>query len=387
MSFRPFLAFIAFPMVLLGLLGCVDRPSGTGEAALYVYDNASGQVLVWDDTQILHDQPSNPPEPDRTIRSGTLKSCGPLWGGLAVDAATDCLYLAGAKGGSVTRLSKASTQKGTALPVSAFATFHLGTDHDRFRGGSLFGPASVNAKTGILYVTETSGDRRQCRVWVIPSADRVPDDETVSVETAIARVGGDQGFPSVVGGQGTSFFGFFPHGKTVYNLLGLNGQDGPRLRFGSEPKQGFGITSGVIAGPSTLLLDPAVAPTYGCLAFDALHNQLYVSRQASSSTLPAVVVFGAGQWQTSFDQTPLRHLDDKAHSLSRLRFLVHGGQKDWLAGADWLPPELPPASGGMGGEGTHLLHLWKHPKDGGASITVNLKPGVEVGGLALAGRS
>ena len=379
---RSFILLVGVFLALLGTLGCVEGPPGHG-TRLYVYDNATGEVLAWDNVEVLREHAAHPPAPDRTLRSGTLQGCGPQWGGLAVDASLDCLYLVPATGGTVTRLDQASTRNGSGVPEEAFATFHLGEDGDRYSGGSWFGPASLNPRTGVLYVAETSHDRRHGRIWAISGAAGLRDDATVPRDKAIRWAGSDRGFPGVAGGEGSSFFSFFPHGNTIHH--GGHPHDGPRLRMGSL-EGGFGKASGaVIAGSATRLADPALAPVFGSLAFDGTRNELYVGRHAAAAELPAVVVFRAGPWLGGPDQAPVRTLPDTAASLPNLRFLTHAVREDWLAGADWVPPAQPPSAGGKGGAGTPKVHLWAKPSEGGPSVPIDLKPHLQIGGLALSG--
>ena len=387
-SYCPPLACLA--LTLLGALGCVDLPpsGGTDNTSIYVYDNVRGEVLAWDNVDALFaPSTTRAPEPDRKISSGTVRNCAPLWGGLAADATTDCLYLVPATRGTVTRLKQARGLNGHDIKASQIDTFRLGTDNDRFKGGSFFGPASVNPATGVLYITESSKDRNLHRTWQIPAAATVADDSRIPVSTAIAQTGSDKGFSSVVGGKGAAFYGYFPYGDTVTDVHKNNPQDGPRIRSGTVPADGFPKRSGVIAGHPTLNPDASSIPAYGCLGFDSSHNVLYVSRQASKAADKAILVFGAGQFNGGFNQAPERTLDDSASSLRNLRFIFHANSKDWLAGMDWLPPfQAPPVAPGKkaASKGNHMLHLWKSPSTGGTATPVNLDPDIQVGGIAFA---
>ena len=379
--------FRILPLTFLGAIGCVDPPpgKGAGDTSVYVYDNASGDVLAWNQVDALCDTGGQAPE-DRRLQSGTLRNCRPLWGGLTLDASTDCLYLVPAIGGTVTRMRRAriQNQDGSGIQAKDLDTFQLGTPGDRFGGGSLFGPASVNPRTGVLYVTETSRDRSQSRIWQIPAAATTTDESRIPAATAIAQVASDKGFSGAVGGRGSLFYGYFPSGNTVYSSAKRDGQDGPRIRSGSQAATGFSKTSGVIAGHPALQAELPGTPTYGCLAFDSIHNLLYVSRQAPQSDARAVLVFSAGQFSPGFRQEPERSLEDTTGTLPNLRFIVHAETRDWLAGLDWLPPTLPPRSGEeQGGVGNHQFHLWKSPNGGGASALVTLPSAVQIGGIAF----
>jgi hypothetical protein len=364
-SFPFLLLFVA--AALLGMVGCVDKP-GAGDTSgtrVYVYDNTSGTVKVWDDALTLYTSTTTP-SPTRTLSGGSISNRAPLaWGGLAVDTSANRLYLVSATG-VVTRIERVSTQNGAITQASDISTFNLGDPGtDRFSSGSVFGQAAMNPGTGTLYVFESSADRISTRVWVVPAAGTVTG--TVPKTNAIGGTGNDKGFGGVASGQGAQFYSFFAGGDTIYDYLNQNPQDGPRIRTGSS-----GFTN-VIVGATTLLSDTST--TYGSLAFDSGNSVLYVSREASSASLPAVLVFSNAQLTGSIlNPAPARSLGDTADQLPLLRFITHAGTKDWLAGGNVVT-----------GAGTNNLFLWKAPSAGGVATRITLDSGVQVGGIALDG--
>ena len=370
--------------VLLAATGCVDAPSGgTAGTSIYVYDNASSAVMVWKDVDKLYASPAAPPLPDYTLTAGQITNRSPLaWGGLAVDATHNCLYMVAASGGAVTCITQLSNQTGAISQASDLTTFNLGQSTDDYANGS-FGQAYVDPAKNVLYVCETQPLRAATRVWVVNGASGTLG-LTVPVSSIIPAISNDQGYSGVAAGQNGLVYGYFPNGDTLYSSLFNNVPlDGGRIRQGTA--SGFFsnqiISTNLLVGPLTGLSDAST--TYGTLAYDSVNNLLYCSRQASSAAttsgtvLPAVEVFTPGQFTSSnFNVAPATSpvLSDTASTLPNLRFIVHAGIKDWMAGADALS-----------GSPTNLLHLWKAPSSGGASVTVTLPAGVEVGGIALDG--
>ena len=367
-------------VAFLGTVGCVAVPAGGGTSgtSVYVYDNGSGNVLKWNDANVLYGAPSAMTTPDVTISSGSIQIRNPLaWGGLAVDATANCMYIVSATGG-VTRINSLSTQTGPITDSSYLTTFTLGTAGvDPYPNGS-FGEACVNPNTNTLYVTETGSGRSTCRIWVVPGASSYAQ-ATVPVSSVIASVADDMGFAGVAAGSGSLIYGYFPYGDSIYpGITQSNPQNGGRIRAGSPSFDPLSQTK-VLVGTNTELSDSTT--TFGSLAYDSINNLLYVSRNADSGAqtpLPAVLVFGTGQFTSGFNQAPNAVLTDTVAlapaGLSNLRFITHAGIKDWLAGADML-----------GTAGTNNLYLWKSPSVGGASTLVTLPAGIQVAGIALDG--
>ena len=381
------LAFLALAAALLGATGCVQAPTGgTSGTSIYVYDNASESVLVWNDVNTLYAAPTAPPAADVTLTAGNISNMAPVgWGGLAADPTTNCLYIVAATGGAVTRISQLSTQTGAVTNSYDIATFTLSDTNTAF-SNSTFGQACVDSTANTLYVTETGASRTTSRVWVIPSASTVLSGSSLSDSGAtIGVISNDYGYSGVAVGQNHLVYGYFPNGDTLYsNILQNVPLDGGRIRQGTSAGWYSAlITTDVLVGPLTELSDPDISTTYGTLGYDTVNNILYCARQADAAppsgttVLPAVVAFTPGQFTASnFNVAPASSptLSDTATSLPDLRFITHAGIKDWLAGGDMVSSA-----------GTNVLHLWKAPSGGGSSVTVTLAAGVAVGGIALDG--
>ena len=375
---RTTLSCLGLAAVLLTALGCVQGATGgTAGTSIYVYDNASGNVLVWNDVNTLYDTPTAPPAVDATLTAGNISNMKPLaWGGMAVDPSHDALYLVAAAGGAVTCITQLSTQTGAVTVANDITTFNLGQSTDVYSGGS-FGQAFVNPQTNTLYVTETNSDRTASRIWVVPSASATGG-ATVPVSSTIPVISNDMGFSGVAVSKGGTVYGYFPNGNTIYsNLLQNTPLDGGRIRAGSGSFSTLPV-SNVVVGDLTDLSDSTT--TFGTLAFDTVNNLLYCARQASSTAttpLPAVVQFNPGQFTSSnFNVAPNATLGDTAATLPNLRFITHAGLKDWLAGADMVSSA-----------GSNSLYLWKAPSTGGSATTVTLTTGIAIGGIALDGNN
>ena len=380
------LAAAVLALVMLGAQGCVDKPTSgaTSGTALYIYDNASHSVKAWNDVNALWTavNPVAPatatavPAPDREITGDSISSMAPLaWGGIAVNSYSNTMYLVSAKGGKVTRIQRANSQNGWLSQISDITTFTLGANGELYSGGS-FGQASVNTGTGALYVTETNSDLTLARIWLIPNASTIADQGVVTPVASYSVLNpntSDSGVAGVAAGQRTAVYGFFSGGSAVTpgGTSGGSNQTGPRIRSGPGYFANF-----VVVGANTSLLDPSSTTTYGSLGYDSLDGELYVSRQSSSTTLPAVLVFSNAQISGLIvNPAPSRALGEKASDLPLLRIIAHPGTKDWLAGANTDSTLL---------KGTNTLLLWKNPSQGGLSSALLLDPGVQIGGMALA---
>jgi hypothetical protein len=356
-------------LTLLPTLACVDKPApgGTADTRLYLYDNASKTVKVWDDVNALYTA-TEAPDPSRDIRGERLAKVGTLgWGGMAMDGAGDRLYLVSAAG-VVTRLEKVSSLNGKIKDATSVATFTLGDGaKDAFSGGSVFGQAAVNGDSDMLYVTETSKNRQATRLWKVPHASTAQGH--IPLDKAIKGPAGDRGSLGVAAGKDGMVYAYFAGGEPMEGAHNGEEHAGARLRFGQ------GQFEHTVLGDRTLLRDKTT--TYGTLAYDPGREELYVARQASRGSHPAVVVFKADQLDgRTLDPAPSRSLGDASTHLKHLRFITHGGAKDWLAGADLEK-----------GKGTHFLHLWKAPHEGGSATTITLDSDLQVGGLAFDGQN
>ena len=384
------LAFLALAAALLGATGCVQAPTGgTSGTSIYVYDNASESVLVWNDVNTLYAAPTAPPAADVTLTAGNISNMAPVgWGGLAADPTTNCLYIVAATGGAVTRISQLSTQTGAVTNSYDIATFTLSDTNTAF-SNSTFGQACVDSTANTLYVTETGASRTTSRVWVIPSASSLLSGSTVTdTGSTIPVINNDYGYSGVAVGQSHLVYGYFPNGNTLYsNILQNTPLDGGRIRQGTTSGwYSQYLTTDVLVGPLTELSDATTL--YGTLGYDTVNNILYCARggnatPASGTTvLPAVVAFTPGQFTTSnFNVAPTSTptFSDTVATLPNLRFITHAGLKDWMAGADTT------SSTGGSASATNLIHLWQSPSAGGASVEVTLPSGVAVAAIALDG--
>jgi len=378
------LASLALAAALLGATGCVDAPSGgTSGTSIYVYDNASASVMHWKDVSTLYAAPAAPPAATATLTAGNISNMAPVgWGGLAVDPTTNCLYIVAASGGAVTRISQLTTQTGAVTNSYDIATFTLTTTNTTF-SNSTFGQACVDSTANTLYVTETGTNRTASRVWAVPNASTVLAGTSVADSGAsLPVISNDYGYSGVAVGANHLVYGYFPNGNTLYsNILEDVPLNGGRIRQGSTSGWYSSlVATDVLAGALTELSDTTT--TFGTLGYDTVNNILYCARQANASpasgttVLPAVVAFTPGQFTTSnFNVVPAGPaLTDTAATLPDLRFISHAGLKDWLAGGDMVSSSA-----------TNVVHLWKSPSAGGASVAVTLPAGVEVAGIALDG--
>jgi hypothetical protein len=367
-------------------MGCVDAPKtgDTSNTSLYVFDIASQTVKVWSDVNTVYAAPTAPPVPDRVVTSGSISNMGLLaWGGMALDYSGNRLYLL-SEDGKVVRIERIRSQNGSLTLSTDITTFYLGDNSnssDRLSGGSTFGQIAISASQGTLYATETATTGGATRIWVVANAGSVPSGTKYPMAGNTLRsidsndlAGTGAG---VAAGASGTVFGFFTGGSTVYDGLGQNGVDGPRLR--STNTASFANSSNVLIGNLTGL---GSAPTFGSLAFDISGNRLYLARQDSTGTLPAVLVFTPGQFGTStFNQAPAGNLGEISSALPSLRFISHAGTKDWLAGANMT----------AAGTAQNTVFLWKAPSVKSATGTypsataVTLSSSIAVRGLAFDG--
>ena len=382
MTLRPSLPLLCLAVALSGALGCVQKAGGgTSGTSIYIYDNASGTVMVWNDVNELYSAPTAPPAADITLTAGNISNMAPVaWGGLAVDSTTNCLYVVSATGGSVTRISQLTTQTGAINTSSDINTFTM-TDSNTIFSGSTFSQACVDITANTLYITETSTNKTASRVWVIPGASLIAGGASVTdTSNTIPIINSDYGDSGVAVGRSGTVYGYFPNGNTIYSgILTTVPLDGGRIRQGlSSGWNSSLVATDVLVGALTELSDSTT--TYGTLGYDSVNAILYCARQASAAAttvLPAVVAFTPGQFSSSnFNVAPSTStvLTDTAATLPNLRFITHAGLKDWLAGADLVS-----------NAGSNTLHLWMAPSGGGASTTVTLAAGIQVAGIALDG--
>ena len=386
---RPFPAarHLLLPTLLsaLGALGCVNPPPpDTTKTPIYLYDQTSQSVLVWDDVNAIADVASGgaAPAPTRTITSSLFAttSMGVLaWGGMVLNTYTNELFLV-SETGNVVRVEKAATQNGDLEQVLDIATFTLGNPSTDRLASSIFSQCAVDTSTGNLYACET-GSNAACRMWLVSSPNSIynlgeaPPGTYVQVSTQDDT----GGFGATVGSSG-SIIGYFVGGAYVLDInnIATGGEDtGARLR--TTTGTSFDATDNVLVGTQTLLGDSTTL--YGALAYDADYNNIYVARPISGGY--AVEFFGQGEFTAgAINSAPAGALPDLSSDLPNLRTIAHARTKDWLAGIDVLPGTVTTTSSGTG---TNILRLWKAPSLLPTSTHYTLGSGTAIRGVALDG--
>jgi len=366
-------------LAALGGLGCVNPPPpDTTKTPIYVYDQASHSVLVWDDINAIADLAAGAaaPAPTRTITSSVFTNMGTLaWGGMVLNTYTNELFLV-SESGNVVRVEKAANQAGDLEQVLDIATFTLGNPSIDRLASSVFNQVGIDTSTGNLYACET-GSNALCRIWLVSGPNNIPNLGMAAAGTYVQdTVAPDTGGYGATVGPSGSVIGYFLGGQYVIDSLGHE-NTGPRLRIATGTS--FDPLDNVIVGSNTLLGDSNTL--YGSLAYDADYNTIYVARTLAGGQ--AVEFFGQGQFTAgTMNQAPTGSLPDTSASLPNLRIIAHARTKDWLAGADVLPSTVTATSTGAG---TNQLHLWKAPSLLPASATYSLGAGVAIRGMALDG--
>jgi hypothetical protein len=378
-SLRPLLCAAAAG--LLSALGCVDNT--TGGTTLYVFDNTSKQVKAWSDVNALHDlgDGGTAGDPDRTIGSSALSGVTLAWGGLAVDSVTNRVYLL-SEAGTVYVITNASNQNGTLSTATTtdFYSFNLGSSSDRY-DNDVFGQLAVDPTTNYLYAMESTLAGNKSRVWRVAS----PSSQyytTLAASSNTTSAGSDTFGDGVAVMSGGEAYGLFGSGGQVFGgIAGTTSYTGARIRltagksFVGDPNYGSSSTN-VIIGPSTGLTDSL---SYGALAYDNQHSQLYVLAQGSEPLL----VWNRSQFGSTCDQAPVRSLTSDSGLLTNLRTISHPYDSDWLVGAYYT---IAPTTATTGTGGTSLL-IWKDPSGSGAPVKVTLPGPLEVRGMAIGGES
>lgn len=365
-------------LALLGTLACVDpKPGDTGTTPLYVYDNASHQVLAWDDVNAIADlgADSTAPSAARVIKADVITNLGTLaWGGMVLNPSTNSLYLI-SETGSVVRVNNAGTQNGTLTSTTDIVTFTLGnTSSDRL-SSSVFSQAAIDTSTGTLYVLET-GSSNAWRIWTVSNPAGIGSGGIAAAGSYLdSTITQDTGGAAIAAAGSGSLIGFFRSGSTVPDTLGVL-NSGPRLRLSSGSS--FQYNTQVLVGASALLWDGSTTPAYASLAYDTTFNRLYVARPIASGN--AVLAVNQGQFTVgNMNQAPYAVMPDTAADLAGLRLIAHARVKDWMVGADFT------SSTTTTGTGSNLLRVWKGPSSKTASVRYYLATGVEIRGLALDG--
>lgn len=379
------LRLLALSAALLAAPGCVKHTNGG--TTLYVYDNASSSVKVWDDVNKVYDAALGAtavPAADRTITSSVIGSVDLAWGGLAHDNNSNRIYLV-TNAGTVFVITKADSQNGSISKTTDITSFYLGSaSSDRFSQGSVFGQASVDGGQNILYVLENANDGSATRIWKITGASQVSNGFTFTPATSytLAVLPSDTFGAGVAAIPGGNLYGLAGGGPTLYNGLGTLSYSGARIRqsqSGAFSSSTY-VNSGVQIGPSTGLGSPLA---YGGLAYDSQNSALYVFAPTSSAPASAsVLVFNSSKFTAGLDQAPSRTLGDAAGALASLRTISHPAVGDWLLGVNFTAAGTSVIGEGTG---TDVLRIWKNPSGGGAAVSATLPGTTEIRGMAIGG--
>ena len=373
MNLRRILGLAGAALLSLSLqLACVDAANGgsTSGTALYVFDGSS--VRAWDDTATLYANiiSGGDTTASRTITSTALTDniTSPAIGGVCMDISAKRLFVVDSAG-TVVRIERANKQSGDLTSQTDIAFFTL--DSGERLDGSTFGQAAVDTQTGTLYVTEKGSS--ETRIWVVASPgsygglnplNTVPLQVLRTTSADVLSGGPDKGGTGVAVSKG-KVYAYFSGGTKVPSASG-DYYTGARLRVGTA--SAFG--SQVIVGTSTTLTDTG---TGGCLALDTGNNLVYVFRQnALAASGGPIAVFSTGDFTSGYDQAPTRFLGSST-TQPNLRIIAHGGNKDWLGGADYVTSAF-----------STRLWIWKNPSEGGDPQSLTLTSGA-ISGLAFDG--
>ena len=345
--------------------GCVDAPDpdAGGAARLYVFDQASHQVLSWDDVPTLYANGSAGAA-DRTITSSRFSSTTLGWGGMALDPYGQYLYLVSTSG-TVVRIGRIGSQRG-AVSSSDIISFTL-KDSGTSAEGGVFGQAAVSPDGSRLYVTESASGGSQ--IWAIPFASMSDGREWTGSSGVVVGSTDDLGDKDCTGvaASAAALYGYYDTGDT---LVGSTHYTGSRLRKGTSAG-GFQTASGLIAGENGNTVTRL--GRYGCLAYDTGNDRLYAARSnaASSSSGAPLLAFLPSSFSGSVEEAPAATFSGP----DDLRLIAHAGKKDWLAGACAGPAAT--------------LWIWKAPVSSGGFVHMTLPAtsagAVEIKGLALDG--
>jgi hypothetical protein len=367
-------ALLAVPLVLasLGTTGCVDPKGGkTGSTPIYVYDNLTKRVLVWDDINTLYDLGSGAaaPKPDRIITSSLISSLGTLaWGGMVMNPSTNELLLVD-EAGNVVRIEKAASQNGSLTNIQDIASFTLGDASSDRLTNSVFGQAAIDPSTGTFYVCE-NGSSNAFRVWAVTSPNGIASGGKASLNTLSAPLNGTDYTATGVASAGSgNVYVFASQGNVIQDSLG-DKYYGPRLRLSIGTS--FPFIGKVLVGDPTQFWDGTNFPAWGTLGYDSSLAKIYVARPYNSDPKQkAILIFTPSQLNTgSLDQAPSDALPEASTALPNLRVISHARTKDWLVGID-QDSSSSPANTDLT---LNTLRLWKQPSQKGASIPITLGP-------------
>lgn len=340
------------------LTGCKDpngSSGGTSGAALYTFDTATNQVLVWKNLSTLYEG-SSTATPSFVITSTLFsKVSGMAWGGLCFDSSRGILYMV-SDTGTIVRVTNIRTQTG-AVPNAEVVSFGLAST-GRLTNGK-FGQVALDAQNNLLYITESGDNATQ--IWVVPSASAQIQDATIALQAL--QMSSDTGGTGVAAASGT-VYAFMLDGGTV----GTDALTGPRLRRGTNTA--FNATDVIVGSKTTL-------GKYGSLALDTANSYLFVARHNTDAvaTSAPVLAFRTGQFGLTYNQAPTMTLGSVT-AQANLRVLAHAGSKDWLVGLS-----------GDGSTGYATIHIWKSPLGGTAAKTITVSTTPVLKGLAIDGNA
>lgn len=349
--------------VLLGAaLGCTSSSDST--VALYAFDgssSATNRVLIWDDVSTLYADETT--SPTRTLSGTLLDKVSTLgWGGMCLDPQRNRLYLVSTTG-YVTRIERIRSQSGALSSTSDIVCFRLGSSSERLSSG-VFGQASVDTSTGVLYVTESTDS--EARVWKVDSPGSYASGDVVSLQAITVSSGDDAGGTGVAAVPGGSLYAYFEDGAAVVSSGGTT-YTGARIRLGTS--SGFSSSSLVIGSTTAL-------GKYGSLAYDSGNSRLYVARHNTDSGITGapILAFTSSQFSSGYGAYPA-YTFGSSSTHAYLRAISHAGSQDWLGGV---------ISTGTTPTPTYRFWLWKDLASGSTtSVAVDLDSAVAIRGLAF----
>lgn len=360
MSVPRLLGLVLGALFTLSCMGCIDPEElsgGSGGTALYVFDATAGAVLVWDDLGAL-EAADAAPSPSRRLTGSLLANNRTLaWGGMCFDPSRNRLFLV-SETGTVVRIEGVSRKNGELTSSQDIASFTL--DNAERLSESVFAQAAVDPQDGTLYVAENG--KSSSRIWVVANAGSLASGGIASLQALQAS--GDTGGTGVAVAQGTVYA--YAGGGSSVTTPSAEILSGSRLRRGAS-----GGFSAVVLGSQTTL---GSSGSNGFLALDTGSNLLYVARKNPDLTTGGpIALFEAGAFTTGFNQAPRTQLGTWAGQ-GNLKFITHGGSKDWMVAADEVA-----------GAPTDRIWIWKRPSAAGSPKSFNLGGGILVRGLALDG--
>jgi hypothetical protein len=342
----------ALPLLLVSCIKGSGSSSGAvNGTALYLFDGAASQILVWKDLSATYDA-ATPPSADLALSSSALTRSQPVaWGGMAVDTQRNHLYLL-YQDGSIIRIDQLRSQSGT-IQSNNLVLFTL--DSAQRLTGSVFGQLALDIQSDTLYACE-QGKSGTSRVWAVSQPDAIANSGKAAFNTVSDDESGT-GSVGVAAGQ-NGIYAYFAGGNQVTS--GISTYNGPRLRKGASGAFG---TSNVIIGGTTGL-DQS---TTGSLAIDTANSTVFVGLDAGSTSAGSptggapVLAFQTGQFGLAPNQQPKFWLGSAA--TGAILALSHAGTRAWLVGLQ-----------GAKSAGFQTILVWKQPASGVAAKALAMGP-------------